>query len=174
MNAEATTMTNRLLYQPATYDQQAPFPALDTGAYKHMHSFGALASNGQGNNVHVLLKQLTQSLAVLSSVCELVLEGRSTAPSVQATQVWLQPNARQAEAAMHSLRDLRLTKSPALTDLSQCLTVLVLAADMLVQGHLLGAEAVPFYDLLRRNADGAMKNLTELRAQHDPAAPVEV
>jgi hypothetical protein len=66
---------------------------------------------------------------------------------------------------MHQLRDLRLTKSPALTDLSQSLTVLVLAADMLGQGQLSGADALTFYSLLRRNADSAMKSLTELRGQ---------
>jgi hypothetical protein len=66
---------------------------------------------------------------------------------------------------MHQLRDLRLTKSPALTDLSQSLTVLVLAADMLTQGQLSDADALTFYDLLRRNADSATKSLAELRDQ---------
>jgi hypothetical protein len=43
--------------------------------------------------------------------------------------------------------------------------VLVLAADMLSQGQLSGADALTFYSLLRRNADNAMKSLTELRGQ---------
>ena len=84
---------------------------------------------------------------------------------MQGLRAWLQPNARTAELSMHQLRDMRLTKSPALTELSQSLTVLVLAADMLIQGQLSGADALTFYSLLRRNADSAMKSLAELRAQ---------
>jgi hypothetical protein len=95
-----------------------------------------------------------------------VLDGKAgEAMRGQALRVWLHPNARQAELAMHQLRDMRLTRSSALTELSQSLTVLVLAADMLTQGQLSGADALTFYGLLRRNADTAVKSLGELRGQ---------
>jgi len=113
----------------------------------------------------LLFQQLAQSLTVLSRTAELVLKGSDGDNTLEGLRVWLHPNARTAELSMHQLRDLRLTKSPALTDLSQSLTVLVLAADMLTQGQLSGADALTFYSLLRRNADSAMKSLAELRGQ---------
>ena len=118
--------------------------------------------------LHTLFHRLSQSLNVLSGTCELVSPDRSAPPSSQALRVWLQPHARQAEVAMHCLRDMRLTKSPVVTELSQSLTVLVLAADMLAQGQLSGDDARAFYDLLRRNAEVATRSLGELRAHFDP------
>lgn len=123
------------------------------------------AQQSDGEVVKVLFRQLTQSLTVLSSAAELVVERRAGGPSAQRIRVWLQPNARQAEEALHRLREMHLAHTPAATDLIQCLTVLVLAADMIVQGHLPEDHASESYDLLRRNADRAMKRLHELRAQ---------
>jgi hypothetical protein len=109
--------------------------------------------------------RLTQSLAVLNSAAELLTESDTPKPNLQTLRTWLQPNARQAEMAMHQLRSLRLTKTAAATELSQCLTVLVLAADMLINGQLSGDDMQETYDLLRRNSDRAMKSLVELREQ---------
>jgi hypothetical protein len=117
------------------------------------------------SSLPLLFQQLAQSLTVLSSTAELVLEGKAGDDALQGLRIWLQPNARQAELSMHQLRDLRVTRSPALTDLSQSLTVLVLAADMLTQGQLSGADSLTFYALLRRNADSAITSLAELRGQ---------
>jgi len=118
-----------------------------------------------------LFQQLSQSLSVLNSLSSFVTTGKASAPTGQSLQGWLQPNARIAEAAMHQLRDMRLIKSPLLTSLSQNLTVLVLATDMLSQGHAAGSDALAFYDLLQRNADSAIGALYELRAQLGIAAP---
>ena len=157
-------MTNRLVYSHPTPDRKPSFAAANTGAGQIGHS--GLAQAGEGHSgLALLFQQLAQSLTVLSGTAELVLEGKAGDDSLQALRVWLNPNARQAELAMHQLRDQRLTKSPALTDLCQSLTVLVLAADMLTQGQLSGADSLTFYGLLRRNADSAMKNLAELRGQ---------
>jgi len=114
-------------------------------------------------SLQAVLHQLTQSLTVLSSAAELVLAGRTSGVAAQPLRVWLQPNARQAEASLHRLREFRLAQIPATTELIQCLTVLVLAADMLIQGHLSDAGATETYELLRRNADRAMKSLQVLR-----------
>jgi hypothetical protein len=116
-----------------------------------------------GPSLHIIFHQLSQALTVLGSAAELVLEGKDTGPAAQPLRVWLQPNARQAEAALHRLRDFRLVHLPATTDLIQSLTVLVLAADMLIQGHLSDTGARETYDLLRRNADRAMMSLQLLR-----------
>lgn len=109
--------------------------------------------------------QLAECLAAFSGETDLMLESSATGSSTQALRTWLQPNARCAEAAMHRLRELRLTQMPAATELSQSLTVLVLAADMLVQGHLCGDNLLESYALMRRNADRAIKSLSELQAQ---------
>jgi hypothetical protein len=93
------------------------------------------------------------------------MKGQASDDVSQGLRAWLHPNARTAEQSVHQLRELRLTKSPALTDLTQSLTVLVLAADMLTQGQLSGPDALTFYGLLRRNADSAIKSLAELRGQ---------
>jgi hypothetical protein len=157
-------MTNRLVYTPPTQDRKPAFTAVDIGA-------GATGQpspsyTGQGHSgLPLLFQQLTQSLTVLSGTAELVLKDSAGGEALQELRVWLHPNARTAELSMHQLRELRLTKSPTLTDLSQSLTVLVLAADMLAQGQLSGADALTFYSLLRRNADSAMKSLAELRSQ---------
>lgn len=116
-----------------------------------------------GSSLHNIFHQLTQALTVLSSAAELVLEGKADEPAAQPLRVWLQPNARQAEAALHRLREHRLAHIPATTDLIQCLTVLVLAADMLIQGQLAGTGTREIYELLRRNADRAAKSLQTLR-----------
>jgi len=159
---EVNAMISRLVYTSSTSDRKAAFAAADA-ATGHAGS-PAPAYLGDGHSrLALLFQQLTQSLTVLSGTAELVLDGKAGDDASQGLRVWLHPNARQAELAMHQLRDLRLTRSPALTDLSQSLTVLVLAADMLTQGQLSGADSLTFYTLLRRNADSAIKSLAELR-----------
>jgi hypothetical protein len=157
-------MTNRLVYTPPTPDRQLAFVAADMGA----GTAGQPASGYTGerhSGLPLLFQQLTQSLTVLSGTADLVLKDSTGGDALRGLRARLHPNARTAELSMHQLRDLRLTKSPALTDLSQSLTVLVLAADMLTQGQLSDADALTFYDLLRRNADSATKSLAELRDQ---------
>jgi hypothetical protein len=116
----------------------------------------------QSAKVSRLLQRLFQSLTVLGSTSNLALTGRAASTTDHALHAQLHPNARQAEEAMHALRELRLTTSPVLTELSQSLTVLVLAADMIASGQLCGAEALSFYELLRRNADTTMRCLHQL------------
>jgi hypothetical protein len=157
-------MTNRLVYTPPTPDRKPVFAAADMGAGPAGPP--APGYTGEGHSgLPLLFQQLTRSLTVLSGTAELVLNGGDGGDALRGLRVKLHPNARTAELSMHQLRGLRLTKSPALTDLSQSLTVLVLAADMLSQGQLSGADALTFYSLLRRNADSAMKSLAELRDQ---------
>jgi hypothetical protein len=115
--------------------------------------------------VRAIFKQLAHSLTVLSSAADLMLANKSSGSPPQSLHVWLRPNARQAEEAMHSLREMRLGPSHAMTELSQCLTILVLAADMLSAGQLSEADAHECYELLRRNANRAVSGLYELHAQ---------
>jgi hypothetical protein len=154
-------MTDRLVYTPPTPDRTQAFAKAEASGGQN-----AQPSESHSTALPALFQQLAQSLTVLSGTAELVLDGKAgEATRGQALRVWLHPNARQAELAMHQLRDMRLTRSSALTELSQSLTVLVLAADMLTQGQLSGADALTFYGLLRRNADTAVKSLGELRGQ---------
>ncbi|HWQ13745.1 MAG TPA: hypothetical protein VNL77_13160, partial [Roseiflexaceae bacterium] len=59
-----------------------------------LHGAAPGAHTLAGPALHVLLHQLTQSLTVLSSAAELVLENRAAGPGAQPLRVWLQPNAR--------------------------------------------------------------------------------
>jgi hypothetical protein len=161
---EIIAMTNRLVSAPPTPDRKPAFSATDTSASQAGQPGPTYWGEGH-SGLSLLFQQLGQSLTVLSGTAELVLEGKAGDDTLQGMRVWLHPNARQAELSMHQLRDQRLTESPALTDLCQSLTVLVLAADMLTQGQLSGADSLTFYGLLRRNADSAMKSLAELRGQ---------
>lgn len=120
------------------------------------------------NPVRAIFKQLAHSLTVLSGAADLMLANKSSNSSHQGLHVWLRPNARQAEEAMHRLRELKLGPSHAMTELSQCLTILVLAADMLSAGQLSEIDAQECYELLRRNANRAVSGLYELHAQLNP------
>jgi hypothetical protein len=117
------------------------------------------------NPVQLIFKQLAHALTVLSSAADLMLANKQSGPTTQSLSAWLRPNARQAEEAMHRLRQLRPGTSHAMTELSQCLTILVLAADMLCAGQLSEADANECYELLRRNANRAVTGLYELHAQ---------
>jgi hypothetical protein len=152
-------LSNRLVYTPPTPDRTPIIGASAAGQLLPSYAGEAHSS------LPLLFQQLTQSLQVLSGTAELVLKDSASGDTMQGLRVWLHPNARTAELSMHQLREMRLTKAPALTDLCQSLTVLVLAADMLSQGQLSGADALTFYSLLRRNADSAMKSLAELASQ---------
>jgi hypothetical protein len=110
-----------------------------------------------------ILHQLTQSLVVLRSVTAQVWDSPAVEPSAQARRMALQLHARQAETAMHRLRDVPLATTSAVIDLAQALTVLVLAADMLVQGQLASTTDRDTYALVRRSADRAMRSLVDVQ-----------
>jgi hypothetical protein len=109
-----------------------------------------------------LLDQLLQSVTMLRSAAELVVEGKPTRAAIQSLQRCLPRAARQAEAAMQGLRDLPLAQTALVIDLSQALTVLVLAADMLAHDLFTAPMNLDLYVLLRRNADRAMLSLDTL------------
>lgn len=71
-------------------------------------------------------------------------------------------NARRAEDAMRILRDVSFAPSEPATELSQSLTVVVLVADMVVNGHL-SPLALGDGDVFRRNLDRAQYNIRLLR-----------
>lgn len=110
-----------------------------------------------------VFRQLSQALAILSNTAEMVLEGKSDSVSAQQLRLWLQPNARIAETSIQHLREMIPGQTQTLTELTQCLTVLVLAADMIAHNQLTSTTSADTYDLLQRNADRAMHNLHELR-----------
>jgi hypothetical protein len=116
-------------------------------------------------SVASMLDQLTQTLTTLQGSVELVLAGTSTSATTQALQASLTPMARQAEAAMVRLRDQSFAKLALVVDLSQALTVLVLAADMLAQERCSAPMNVALYVLLRRNAERALLSLATVSSQ---------
>ncbi len=147
----------------STYQSYAqPKQALAVAVNEQRQLIVPTVSYEQVEAAQSLFRQITHSLSVLSSAAELTTQEQG--PAAQQIRVWLQPSARQAEEALHQLRELRMPQSQALMDLVQSLTVLVLAADMLGQGQLDGDFAAETFGLMRRNAERAMGAILELRS----------
>lgn len=153
--------------KPTSQDQSQLAPGVEPESTAHMSS-GPIGDNADENPIHAVFNQLAHALSVLSGAADLMLANTPASSNPQSIHIWLRPNARQAEEAMHKLRELRLGPSHAMTELSQCLTILVLAADMLSEGQLSDADANECYELLRRNANRAVSGLYELHAQITP------
>jgi hypothetical protein len=111
------------------------------------------------------LDQLAQTLTTLHDAVEQVLAGTATSAALEALQSSLTPTARQAEAAMRRLLGLPLANTALVVDLSQALTVLVLAADMLAQERRSAPMNVALYVLVQRNAERSLPNLETLSSQ---------
>ncbi|HEX9370970.1 MAG TPA: hypothetical protein VF897_08190, partial [Roseiflexaceae bacterium] len=101
-------MSSRQAYSPPSHDRK-PVPAVPEGTLGQIGYRAGQA--GDRGAIQTLLQQIAQSLAVLSGASEVLLGGKATGLNGQALRVWLQPNARQAEAAMHKLRGMRPTLS---------------------------------------------------------------
>jgi hypothetical protein len=119
----------------------------------------------ESTSLPLILHQLTQSLLILRSMTAQSWDSPAVDPGVQTRCIALQRHARQAEAAMHRLRSLPLATPSVVIDLAQALTVLVLAADMLVQGQLASTTDPDTYALVRRSADRAMRSLVDVQTQ---------
>src|SRR5262245_36401974 len=91
-----------------------------------------MSVGADGELVRTALQQIGQALVVFSGALDLV----QTPEEQPVTRLRLQRHARQVEDAMRQLREWGLLRSPAATELSQSLTVLVLVADMIASGQL--------------------------------------
>src|SRR6266498_883199 len=108
-----------------------PIPLTTSGGGDEIPADTAAPDTPGNAAMHLVLRQIAQSLTVLRSAIEQVPDGPAIEPTAPALQRWLPPHARQVEAAMRRLRGLCPEKTSGVIDLSQALTVLVLAADML-------------------------------------------
>jgi hypothetical protein len=173
MGEEGIVMLQQMLGgTPVAHGRTQPAPATETIDPATHQSSTLSADTPDDNPGQAVFKQLAHALTVLSGAADLMLANKPAGAHPQTLRVWLRPNARQAEEAMHRLRELRLGPTHAMTELSQCLTILVLAADMLSEGQLSEADANECYELLRRNANRAVSGLCELYTQIPPdAAP---
>jgi hypothetical protein len=113
--------------------------------------------------LQVLLRQIARSLVYISGTIDRVDELPPNDTTAPVLRLRLEPHARVLETAMHRLREMGWARTPAATELSQSLTVLVLVADMLTSGQL--SDVVEGCALLRRNAFRATACLYELRKQ---------
>lgn len=130
----------------------------------HMRSASMIPAS-ETETIHTMFHKLTQALTVLSSAAELTNATART--PAQNIKIWIQPSARQAEEILHRLREQHLRQSSTLTELTQSLTVLVLAADMIVQGQLSSDIELDSFALIRRNAERAMHCIRELRSAYE-------
>jgi hypothetical protein len=131
---------------------------------------GKLNFTTPDDSLQEVFRQLAQALSVLSGAADLLIAHKQNEPNTLHLGAWLRPQARSAEEAMHRLRELHSGPSSALTELSQCLTILVLAADMLCAGQLSEFDAHECYALLRRNADRAIAGLYDVHSHFGAAS----
>ncbi len=115
-----------------------------------------------------VVHKITQALTILRSTVEYILDGPVARPSTALIQCWLPPTARQIEASMQHLRALPLAKTQLGIDLAQALTVVVLAADILVQHQHSVAIDLEICTLLCRNADRARHSSTTVPSRTSP------
>jgi len=126
---------------------------------------GKLNFTTPDDSLQEVFKQLAEALSVLSGAADLMIANKQNEPNTQHLGAWLRPQARSAEEAMHRLRELHSGPSSTLTELSQCLTILVLAADMLCADKLTDDDMQECSALLCRNASRAVASLHELHSQ---------
>jgi primosomal replication protein N len=72
-------------------------------------------------------------------------------------------HARQAEASLRRLREVRIAPAITTGEVIQSLTVLVLSADMLAQGYLTDRQNTELLLLLTRNVRRAIDGVAKLR-----------
>lgn len=128
-------------------------------------SLAPLAASPDTPTQQEVVQQITQALVILKSTVEYILDGPVARPSTALIQCWLPPTARQIEAAMQHMRSLPLAKLSLGIDLTQALTVVVLAADILVQRQHSVAIDLEIYTLLCRNAERARHYLQAIPPQ---------
>jgi ABC-type transporter Mla subunit MlaD len=128
---------------------------------RHQSTTFLIAEKPAREAYYETLDQLASALATLHRAAN-----ETDATNSATAWNWIQPSVRQAEKALHDLRGLGLTKTNLLTELTQSLTVLVLAADMLANGHLQGDLALESQGLMQRNAERSLIAFKEIQ-QHD-------
>jgi hypothetical protein len=162
MSQETIGMLQHMLGGSSTgHPRKQPTPAADALA----PTAQPLSSTPGGDSIEAVFKQLAQALAVLSGAAELTVAAKKSEPNVQSLRAWVRPNCRQAEEAMHRLRELHVGSPQTLTELSQSLTTLVLAADLLCADKLTDDDMQECSALLCRNAGRAVASLYELHSQ---------
>lgn len=158
-------MSLQFFSHPSSQDRKPGRQNKESRAGQSASVYSLQLSTEQAAEVERLLHDLFQSLTVLDGTSDLALTGQQVSASDPALHALLHIHARQAETAMHQLRELSLTTSPVITELSQSLTVLVLAADMLTGNQIAREETLCFYELLRRNANTTMRCLRHLYSE---------
>jgi hypothetical protein len=112
--------------------------------------------------IRLLLITMEQALHTMDGLARATLfEQVPTPPQPQ-----LQDHARDVEVAMHRLLELDVLQSELMIELAQSLTTVVLAADLLAGGGLVGADAQNICGLLVRNVQQAQRSVTQLRASN--------
>ena len=112
--------------------------------------------------IRLQLITMEQALHVMDNLARAMLFEQASAYS----EPHLQTSAREVEAAMHRLLELDVLQSALMIDLAKSLTTVILAADLLVNGSLGGADARDICGMLVRNVQQARRSITQLRASN--------
>ena len=112
--------------------------------------------------IRLLLISMEQALHVMDGLARAILFEQASAHG----QARLQASAREIEVAMHRLLELDSLQSTLVIELTQSLTAVILAADLLMCGNVGDAEARDICGMLVRNGQQAWRSVTQLRANN--------
>ncbi len=112
--------------------------------------------------IRLLLITIDQTLQVVDGFARDMLFDQATTDC----HMHLQHDVREAETVMHRLLELAAPQSTTITELSQSLTAVILAADILVSGNLADTNADDICGMLMRNMQQARRHVAQLRASN--------
>lgn len=114
-----------------------------------------------------IFRQLRLTLLTLKQAADMLQdEGLDTAEQ-QTIRYKLQPRLRRAQDSLQDLRRLPISQHPDTVELVQCMTFLILAVDMHLNGYLAINQNDESFEMFQRNIMRALHSLTDLRNHWD-------
>lgn len=129
----------------------------------------AIQSHKTWNNIAAqkMFRQLRLTLLTLKYTADILGTENSDPNEQQTIRYKLQPRLRRANDSLQDLRQLPIAQHSDAVELVQCMTVLILAVDMHVNGYLAINQNNESLDMFHRNIDRALSSLSDLRTYWD-------
>ena len=125
---------------------------------------GAQSHNTWNNIVaQKIFRQLRLTLLTLKQTEDILSNENLDIAEQKTIRYKLQPRLRRANESLQDLRKLPISQHPDTVELVQCLTVLILAVDMHINGYLPINQNNESLEMFNRNIDRALLSLNDLR-----------
>ena len=125
----------------------------------------AVQSHRTWNNIAAqkIFRQLRLTLLTLKHTAEILSTEILDLNEQQTIRYKLQPRLRRANDSLQDLRQLPVSQHADTVELVQCMTVLILAVDMHLNGYLSINQNNESLEMFHRNIDRALNSLNDLR-----------